>query len=87
MKNKVKVTKFKGGGYIREEQIDNGVIGFEMNSKGWCERFAKPLIFPLKKIELNPLHRFPSINGRPYQTCSVCKRNYKKLIKEKKPKG
>jgi hypothetical protein len=44
MKKKVKLTKFKSGGYVKEEQIADGITGFEMDSKGWYEMFAKPLI-------------------------------------------
>jgi len=29
-----------------------------------------------KRDKLNPMHEFPIINGKPYQTCSVCKRIY-----------
>lgn len=44
MKNKLKVTKFKGGGYVEVEKIEPGVTFLSMNAKGWYEMFAKPLM-------------------------------------------
>ena len=55
MKDKTpkKIRKYKGGGYVIETQIAPGIIGLEMDSKGFYKEFAKPLIeeeTPSKKL-------------------------------------
>lgn len=49
MKNKVKITKFKGGGYVRTEKIDEGITGLEMDGKGWAAMFGDKLWGGLEK--------------------------------------
>lgn len=39
-----KTRKYKGGGYVTEKEIMPGVILLDMNSKGFYEEFAKPLL-------------------------------------------
>jgi len=41
---KKKVRKYKGGGYVIEENPEPGITVLEMNGKGWYEEFAKPLL-------------------------------------------
>jgi hypothetical protein len=50
MKNKTKIRRYKNGGYVKEEHPMCGVTVLEMNSKGFYEEFAKPLIKEIKKL-------------------------------------
>ena len=46
---KVKTTKYKNGGYVTEEQIEQGVIDLEMDGKGFYQMFGKPFLERLEK--------------------------------------
>ena len=42
-KLKKKITKYSGGGYVKEEHPMAGVTVLEMDGKGWYKKFAKNL--------------------------------------------
>jgi hypothetical protein len=78
-----KIRKYPNGGYVKETQIDDGVIGLEMDNKGFMAEFGKEYLTKLlweEEFDYLAVQWDKTIAHQECKLCDMCKTDIKSFI-------